>query len=116
MYNVEPRFGKKFSFLYSMNSDHRAQFIFRVFCVVVCLSAYAISAYGQQPTRAGAESSPRAFLLDGTRLQAVRAAIKRDDKELERAWSKLQSDAQKALVGGPISIMSKGVTPPSGDK
>src|SRR5204862_4854942 len=63
-----------------------------------------------------AESSRRVFLLDGTRLQAVRAAIRRGDKDLEKAWSKLQSDSQKALVSGPFSIMSKGVTPPSGDK
>lgn len=116
MYNVEPRFGKKFSFLYTMNSNHRAQAIFPALCVVVCLNAYAIATCGQQPTRASAESSPRVFLLDGNHLPAVRTAIKRGDQDLEKAWSRLQRDAQKALAGGPFSIMNKGVTPPSGDK
>ena len=99
-----------------MNSDPKAQAIFRALCLLVCLSAYAVSTHGQQPIRANAESSPRVFLLDAKRLQAVRAAIRRGDKELERAWSKLQRDAQKALVGAPFSIVSKSVAPPSGDK
>src|SRR5947207_1557764 len=116
MYNVEPRFGKEFSFLSSMNLSPRAPAIFRALCLLVCFGAYAVSAHGQQPIRANAESSPRVFLLDGNRLQAVRAAIARGDKGIEPAWGKLGRDAQKALVGGPFSIMSKGVTPPSGDK
>src|SRR5437763_3024560 len=116
MYNVEPRFGKKFSFLCSMNSNLRAPAIFRALCVLVCLGAYAISAHGQPPIRARAESSPRVFLLDGNRLQAARTAIRRGDKELENAWSKLQRDAQKALVGAPFSIVNESGTPPSGDK
>jgi hypothetical protein len=116
MYNVEPRFGKKFSFLYSMISNHRAQAISRALYVLVCFSAYAIGAHGQQPIRASTEVSPRVFLLDGTRLQAVRTGIRRGDKEVENAWSKLQRDAQKALVAAPISIVNKSVAPPSGDK
>ena len=65
MYNVEPRFGKKFSFLSSMNLNPIVQAIFRASCVLACLSAYAMPAYGQQPIRVSAESSPRVFLLDG---------------------------------------------------
>src|SRR5437763_9381005 len=98
-----------------MNSNPKAPAIFRALCLLVCFGAYAVSAHGQQPIRA-AESYPRVFLLDGTRLQAVRKAIRRGDKELENAWSKLQRDAQKALVGAPFSIVSKSVAPPSGDK
>src|SRR5947207_14326063 len=99
-----------------MNSNPRAQAIFRTVCLLVCLGAYAVTAHGQQPIRASAESSPRVFLLDGNRLQAVRTAIRRGDKEPENAWSKLQRDAQKALVGAPFSIVSKSVVPPSGDQ
>ncbi|HXI23700.1 MAG TPA: alginate lyase family protein [Pyrinomonadaceae bacterium] len=99
-----------------MNSNLRAQAIFRALCVLACLTVYATAVRGQQPMRGGAESSPRVFLLDGTRLQAVRTAIKRGDKDLEKAWSKLQRDAQKALVGDPFSIVNKSVAPPSGDK
>src|SRR5256714_2361858 len=116
MYNVEPRFGKKFSFFCTMNSNPRGPAIFGGLCVVACLSAYAIPAHGQQPIRVSAKSSPRVFLLDGNRLQAARTAIRRGDKEPENAWSRLQRDAQKALVGAPISIVSKSVAPPSGDK
>src|SRR5689334_12118318 len=99
-----------------MNPNHQDQAVFRALCVLVCFSALAIPAQGQQPIRGGAEFLPRVFLLDGSRLQAVRAAIGRGDKEMEKAWSKLQRDAQKALIGGPFSIMNKEVTPPSGDK
>lgn len=116
MYNVELRFGKKFSFLCSMNSNPRARAIALALGALFCLSAFALPARGQQPIRSRAESAPRVFLLDATRLQAVRTAIKRGDKELENAWSKLQRDAQKALAGGPISIVKKAVAPPSGDK
>jgi len=116
MYNVETQFGKKFSFLGNMNSNPRGQKIFGALCLVVCLSTCAIPSPGQQTIRASAEPAPRVFLLDGERLQAVRSAIKRGNKDLENAWSGLQRDAQKALVGAPISIVNKSVAPPSGDK
>jgi hypothetical protein len=99
-----------------MNPNHKARAIFQALCVLVCFSAVAILAQGQQPNRGGAESFPRVFLLDGNRLQTVRAAIGRGDKEIENAWSKLQRDAQKALAYGPISIVNKPVAPPSSDK
>src|SRR2546430_15914733 len=101
MYNVEPRFGKKFSFLSSMNLNPRGPAIFGALCVVACLSAYAIPAHGQPPIRGDAESSPRGFLLDGTRLQPVRTAIGRGDKEVEHAWATLQADPQKTLADAP---------------
>jgi hypothetical protein len=116
MYNVGPRFGKKFSFLCSMNSILRAQAISVSLSVLLCLSASAIPACGQQPIRASDESSPRVFLLDGARLRAVRTAIRRGDREFEHAWAKLQHDAQKALASASISIANKSVAPPSGDK
>src|ERR1041384_6659505 len=116
MYNVELRFGKKFSFLYSMNSNPRARAMIAALCALSCLGCYAIPARGQQPIRASSESAPRVFLLDRTRLQAVRTAIKRGDKELEIAWARLEREAQKALAVGPFSIVNKSVTPPSGDK
>ena len=115
MYNVEPRFGKRFSFLGNMNSNPRPQKIFSVLCLLVCLSASTLSVKGQ-PNQGRAGSAPRVFLFDGTRLQTVHTAIRRGDKELESAWSKLQRDAQKALAGVPFSIVNKSVAPPSGDK
>ena len=116
MYNFELRFGKKFSFLSSMNTNPKAPAIFATLSVLACLSTCAIPSHGQQASRASAESAPRVFLLDGNRLASVRTAIERGDKELEAAWLKLQRDAQKALTSGAFSIMNKGATPPSGDK
>jgi hypothetical protein len=116
MYNVELRFGKKFSFLCSMNSNPRARVIVLALGALFCLSTCVVPSHGQQPIRRGAGSSPRVFLLDGTRLQAVRTAIARGDKGIEPAWGKLGRDAQKALAGASISIVNKSVAPPSGDK
>jgi Alginate lyase len=116
MYNVELPFGKKFSFLCAMNSNPRTRAMIAALCALFCLSPSAIPSHGQSASRASAESAPRVFLLDGNRLQLVRTAIKRGDKEIENAWSKLQRDAQKALAGASISIVNKSVAPPSGDK
>jgi hypothetical protein len=99
-----------------MNSILRARKIFSALGVLICLISCAIPSHGQQTIRGSAEAAPRVFLLDGNRLLSVRAAIRQSDKELENAWSKLQRDAQKALVGAPISIVNKSVAPPSGDK
>ncbi len=87
-----------------------------VLCALACLSASAIPTQGQQPSRGGAEKFTRVFLLDASRLEVVRAAIARGDKDLSPAWAKLQRDADKALHEGPFSIVNKGATPPSGDK
>jgi hypothetical protein len=75
-----------------------------------------LPAHAQHTIQGRAGSAPRVFLFDATRLQNVRTAIQRGDKDLEYAWSKLQRDAQKVLVGAPLSIVNKSVAPPSGDK
>jgi len=66
--------------------------------------------------RVDTDQVPQVFLLDGTRLGAVRAAINKGDKDLEPAWEKLQHDAEKARAAGPFSIVNKAVSPPSGNK
>lgn len=50
-------------------------------------------------------ASPRVFILDLNKLAGDKAGL-----------AKLERDAQKALNAGPFSVVSKGVTPPSGDK
>jgi Alginate lyase len=93
----------------------RAQARFAGCCVLVCLSI-ALPARGQQPNHTDANKVPQVFLLDATRLAAVRAAIKKGDQDLEPAWEKLQRDAEKARAAGPFSIVNKVVSPPSGNK
>jgi hypothetical protein len=83
---------------------------------VACLSTAALPTPGQRSNRVDADHVPRVFLLNATRLAAVRLAINKGDKDIEPAWEKLQRDAQKALAAGPFSIVNKTVTPPSGDK
>jgi hypothetical protein len=61
-------------------------------------------------------SAPRVFLLDARQLQATKERIQSGDKTLDPAISKLERDAQKALASGPLSVVTKGATPPSGDK
>lgn len=89
---------------------------FASWCVVACLCTSALPTPAQRSNRVDADRVPRVFLLNATRLAAVRVAIKKGDKDLEPAWEKLQRAGDKALAAGPFSIVNKAVTPPSGDK
>ncbi len=60
--------------------------------------------------------SPRVFILDAKQLLSTRQRIKETDKTLAPALAKLEREAQKALTSGPFTVVSKEVTPPSGDK
>ncbi len=94
----------------------RIQARFAGWCVLACLSTSALPTQGQQSNRVDPAPVPQIFLLDATRLAAVRAAINKGDKDLEPAWEKLQRDAEKARAAGPFSIVNKAVSPPSGNK
>ena len=61
-------------------------------------------------------TSPRVFILDAKQLLITRQRIKESDKALTPALVKLEREAQKALSSGPFTVVSKEVTPPSGDK
>jgi len=56
------------------------------------------------------------FLLNANQLRTARQRISAGDKELAPAFSKLEQDAQKALGAKLVSVVTKAVTPPSGDK
>src|SRR5262245_30796493 len=60
-------------------------------------------------------AAPRVFLLDAEQLQAVKKRLGWSDQSLAPALAKLERDAQQALTAGPFSVVSKDVTPPSGD-
>src|SRR5205085_2712119 len=59
---------------------------------------------------------PRVFLFDAKELSAVRQRVHAGDPKLAPALARLERDAQKALASGPFSVVTKEVTPPSGDK
>ena len=56
------------------------------------------------------------FLLNANQLRTARQRISAGDKELAPAFSKLEQDAHKALGAKLVSVVTKAVTPPSGDK
>jgi hypothetical protein len=97
--------------------------LFRRHIVLLVFSVVLAAWAGDHLVRAGRSSeappqaaAPQVFLLDAKQLEQSRAAIKSGDKTVAPAWSRLEREAQKALSDGPFTIMSKGVTPPSGDK
>ncbi len=61
-------------------------------------------------------AAPRVFLLDAKQLLATKERLQNGDTALVPAWLKLEADARKALAMEPVSIVTKGPTPPSGDK
>src|SRR4026209_2643277 len=61
-------------------------------------------------------AGPRVFILDAKQLATTKQRILTNDKTLAPALTKLERDAQKALSAGPFSVVTKAVTPPSGDK
>ena len=63
-----------------------------------------------------ASTAPRVFLLDAGQLQTAKQRLRDGDKNLAQAWGKLEREAQQALSAGTFSVVSKAVTPPSGDK
>jgi hypothetical protein len=59
---------------------------------------------------------PAVFILNGDKLKSKKARITAKDATLMPAYKKLVSDADKALLEGPFSVMEKKHNPPSGDK
>ena len=60
--------------------------------------------------------APQPLLIDGARIADVRAQVKRGDEAVKPALDALDAAATAALQMKPVSVMDKGVTPPSGDK
>jgi len=77
------------------------------------LFAQLISASGFAQT---VSTAPRVFLLNPQNLQETKARIHAGDKYFDAALKKLESDAEVAIKSGPFSVVTKQITPPSGDK
>jgi hypothetical protein len=59
---------------------------------------------------------PRVFIIDGRKLAETKRRIKSGDQTFAAALAKLEKDARRAMQQRPSSVISKAVTPPSGDK
>lgn len=60
--------------------------------------------------------SPRVFLLDAAKLKVLKTKVSRNDPSLKPAMDSLLNAADAYLPVKPWSVMTKGVTPPSGNK
>lgn len=61
-------------------------------------------------------AAPRVFLINGRKLAETKRRIYLGDQTLAAALAKLETDARRAMQQKPSSVVSKTVTPPSGDK
>ena len=78
----------------------------------VCAAARAVPAQAAR----GVGGAPRVFLADGRQLAETKQAALAGDKRLAAPLARLEADARKALGAGTFSVVTKAVTPPSGDK
>lgn len=61
-------------------------------------------------------ATPRVFIIDGRKLASTKRRIQSGDQTFAAALAKLETDARRALQQKPGSVVTKTVTPPSGDK
>jgi Alginate lyase len=80
----------------------------------LCLLGWSL--LNNAPAAQDRKANERLLLVDGQHLADVRARVQRGDEALKPALAALQQDAAEALAFGPVSVMDKSVTPPSGDK
>ena len=83
--------------------------------VFVSILLIVVAFSGSQPVIAQRShpNLPRVFLYNARQLSALRHG---NPESLAPALAKLKEDANKALSIGPLSVVNKTITPPSGDK
>ena len=67
-------------------------------------------------TSAVQTNRPASLLLNRAYMNEVRARGAKGDTAITAAIAALEGDAKKALAIKPMSVMDKGITPPTGDK
>jgi hypothetical protein len=67
-------------------------------------------------TQESKSAAPRVFLIDGRKLAETKRRIHLGDQTFAAALAKLENDARRAMQQKPSSVVTKTVTPPSGDK
>ena len=61
-------------------------------------------------------AAPDTYQYDGQHLAAVRERARKGDGQLKVPLAALEKDAARALAIAPMSVMDKGIVPPSGGK
>ncbi len=95
-------------------SAHQAVELQRVYSLR--WAAIAILVLISSPLLGQQQKAPRVFLLNPQKLVETKQRIQSGDKTFDAALAKLEADARKALQQEPVSVTTKGPTPPSGDK
>jgi hypothetical protein len=85
-------------------------------CVFILLVSGSLLIGSVEARQIKTQVAPRVFLLDAKQLQATKERLRKGDQTRAPALAKLEREAQQALTAGPFSVVSKDVTPPSGDK
>ena len=81
---------------------------------ILIVFALASCAVAKGPGQANAKTE--VYVLNLAALEKNKAAVKKSDPTVMDAYKLLIKDADKALKFGPVSVMEKINTPPSGDK
>lgn len=71
---------------------------------------------GSAGTAQGGTAVPQLLMVDGPHVASVRESLLRGEPQFRAALTALEADANNGLTVAPMSVMDKGVTPPSGDK
>ncbi len=86
-------------------------------CVSAPAAAVAVIASLAMATVSVSQTKPPAsLLLDRAYLQDAKAGAAKGDAAITSAIAALEAEAKKALALAPMSVIDKGMTPPSGDK
>ena len=79
-------------------------------------AAILILTFLSAPLFAQQQKLPRVFLIDAQKLAQTRQRIQAGDKTFAAAMAKLEADARKSLGQSPLSVTTKAIAPPSGNK
>ncbi len=80
---------------------------------IILLAALGPASIANGQAKIGA---PRVFLIDGRKLAETKYQIRSGDQSFATALAKLERDTRRAMEQKPVSVVSKNVTPPSGDR
>jgi len=90
----------------------------RMFCTMLFLWCAVVSAPADQQAEQQVDlrAVPATLVIDASALTQARAAYAADAPAYRAVFSRLRSDAGKAMKFEPVSVMQKQQLPPSGDK